>query len=222
SSMRVLPILFAEDNPTNRKLTLKQLEKLGYPAEWAEDGDRAFAKWLSGRYSMILTDCHMPGIDGYQLARLVRAHEHEHPELGRIPIVACTANAAKEEQDKTREAGMDDFLTKPLSISALSDALQKWAAKDPRAAGSAPPEPSAAQDGPVDRSVLQGYSNGDLQVELEILRDFQQGNAEDVAELRQAITAGSSDRISFAAHRVKGASRMVGINALGMAAEALQ
>lgn len=222
SSMRVLPILFAEDNPTNRKLTLKQLEKLGYPAEWAEDGDRAFAKWLSGRYSMILTDCHMPGIDGYQLARLVRAHEREHPELGRIPIVACTANAAKEEQDKTREAGMDDFLTKPLSISALSDALQKWAAKDPRAAGSAPPEPSAAQDGPVDRSVLQVYSNGDLQVELEILRDFQQGNAEDVAELRQAIAAGSSDRISFAAHRVKGASRMVGINALGMAAEALE
>jgi CheY-like chemotaxis protein len=220
-SQRVLPILFAEDNPTNRKLTLKQLEKLGYPAEWAEDGDRAFAKWLSGRYSMILTDCHMPSIDGYQLARLVRAHESEHPELGRIPIVACTANAGKEEQDKTREAGMDDFLTKPLSIAALSEALQKWAGKDQRA--EAPPAPaSAAQDGPVDRSVLQVYSNGDLQVELDILRDFQQGNTEDVDELRQAIAAGSGDRIGFAAHRVKGASRMVGINALGAAAEALE
>ncbi|RBL65738.1 hybrid sensor histidine kinase/response regulator, partial [Pseudomonas sp. MWU13-2625] len=102
----LFPILFAEDNPTNRKLTLKQLEKLGYPADWAEDGDRAFSKWLAGRYSLIRTDCQMPGIDGYQLARLVRAHEESHPERGRIPIGACTANAAKEEVDKTREAGM--------------------------------------------------------------------------------------------------------------------
>lgn len=219
----VLPILFAEDNPTNRKLTLKQLEKLGYSAEWAEDGEQAFAKWQTGRYSMILTDCHMPGIDGYQLARLVRAQEQEEPARGHIPIVACTANAAKEELDKTRDAGMDDFLTKPLSIAELSAALQKWTTTGsvPEAA---PPPPAAAgpEDGPVDRSVLQVYSNGDLQVELEILRDFQQGNAEDVGELRSAIAEGSSDRVSFAAHRVKGASRMVGVNALGAAAEAVE
>lgn len=221
-----LPILFAEDNPTNRKLTLKQLEKLGYAAEWAEDGEQAFAKWQSGRYSMILTDCHMPGIDGYQLARLVRAREQEEAEGSRIPIVACTANAAKEELDKTREAGMDDFLTKPLSIAELSAALQKWTTAEAGAKTAAPPaaaEPEGgSEDGPVDRSVLQVYSNGDLQVELEILRDFQQGNAEDVAELRSAIAEGSSDRVSFAAHRVKGASRMVGIKALGEAAEAVE
>ncbi|UGA38244.1 response regulator [Chromobacterium haemolyticum] len=148
---------------------------------------------------MILTDCHMPGIDGYQLARLVRAQEQEEPARGHIPIVACTANAAKEELDKTRDAGMDDFLTKPLSIAELSAALQKWTTTGsvPEAA---PPPPAAAgpEDGPVDRSVLQVYSNGDLQVELEILRDFQQGNAEDVGELRSAIAEGSSDRVASA------------------------
>ncbi|AXE31421.1 hypothetical protein DK842_16875 [Chromobacterium phragmitis] len=238
----LFPILFAEDNPTNRKLTLKQLEKLGYPADWAEDGDRAFSKWLSGRYSLILTDCHMPGIDGYQLARLVRAHEESHPERGRIPIVACTANAAKEEVDKTRDAGMDDFLTKPLSILALEATLRKWMgamagepsierdmAPEPSGdAASAPEQEAAKQDGveggesPIDRSVLEVYSNGDLSVELEILREFQTGNSEDVAELRAAMEAEDAERIGFSAHRIKGASRMVGANGMGDAAETVE
>ncbi|MFB9158425.1 ATP-binding protein [Chromobacterium violaceum] len=232
----LFPILFAEDNPTNRKLTLKQLEKLGYPADWAEDGDRAFSKWLSGRYSLILTDCHMPGIDGYQLARLVRAHEESHPERGRIPIVACTANAAKEEVDKTREAGMDDFLTKPLSILALEATLRKWmgsmsgsppdgaaASSDvPGKAEVAEPPPLDAPRIPVDRSVLEVYSNGELSVELEILREFQTGNSEDVAELRAAMAAEDAERIGFSAHRIKGASRMVGANGMGDAAEAVE
>ncbi|AUH51599.1 hypothetical protein CXB49_12610 [Chromobacterium sp. ATCC 53434] len=231
------PILFAEDNPTNRKLTLKQLEKLGYPADWAEDGDRAFSKWLSGRYSLILTDCHMPGIDGYQLARLVRAHEESHPERGRIPIVACTANAAKEEMDKTREAGMDDFLTKPLSIYSLEAVLSKWmgqgggadgvetlAAPVAPVAADAPAEsaPAPAEAPPVDRSVLEVYSNGELSVELEILREFQTGNNEDVAELRAALAADDAERVGFSAHRIKGASRMVGANAMGDAAETVE
>ncbi|POA99790.1 hypothetical protein C2134_04780 [Chromobacterium sinusclupearum] len=235
------PILFAEDNPTNRKLTLKQLEKLGYPADWAEDGDRAFSKWLAGRYSLILTDCHMPGIDGYQLARLVRAYEASHPECGRIPIVACTANAAKEEVDKTREAGMDDFLTKPLSIHALQSTLSKWMRSvgdsgeqtilPPEAAMEPLPQSAGqagAQDGednlsvPIDRSVLQVYSNGDLSMELEILREFQTGNQEDVAALREALQSRDPDKIGFAAHRIKGASRMVGANDLGAAAEAVE
>ncbi|WP_052877998.1 PAS domain-containing hybrid sensor histidine kinase/response regulator [Chromobacterium subtsugae] len=226
----LFPILFAEDNPTNRKLTLKQLEKLGYPADWAEDGDRAFSKWLAGRYSLILTDCHMPGIDGYQLARLVRAHEESHPERGRIPIVACTANAAKEEVDKTREAGMDDFLTKPLSIHSLEAVLRKWMGHggeeeiEPLARELAPPPPpEPAQDPlPVDRSVLEVYSNGELSVELEILREFQTGNLEDVAELRAALQAEDADRVGFSAHRIKGASRMVGANEMGAAAEAVE
>jgi CheY-like chemotaxis protein/HPt (histidine-containing phosphotransfer) domain-containing protein len=235
------PILFAEDNPTNRKLTLKQLEKLGYPADWAEDGDRAFSKWLAGRYSLILTDCHMPGIDGYQLARLVRAYEASHPECGRIPIVACTANAAKEEVDKTREAGMDDFLTKPLSIHALQSTLSKWmrsvgdsgeqAILPPEAAMEPLPQPALpadAHDGedslsvPIDRSVLEVYSNGDVSMELEILREFQTGNQEDVAVLREALQSRDPDKIGFAAHRIKGASRMVGATDLGAAAEAVE
>ncbi|MBV8679253.1 MAG: response regulator, partial [Aquitalea sp.] len=74
-----LPILLAEDNPTNRKLATRQLEKLGYRVELAEDGAEAYAKWQNGHYSLLLTDCQMPNTDGYQLARLIRNFETEHP-----------------------------------------------------------------------------------------------------------------------------------------------
>ncbi len=223
-----MSLLFAEDNPTNRKLTLKQLEKLGYPVDWAEDGAQAFALWQKGSYSLLLTDCHMPGTDGYQLARLIRSYEAQHPERGRMPIIACTANAGQEEMDKTREAGMDDFLTKPLSINALSATLEKWRQT---MADREQPETSmtdispAAQTGdalPVDRSVLEVYSDGDIAVELEILHDFDTANDEDMVTLRQAIAAGDAEAIARAAHRVKGASRMVGANPTGNAAEAIE
>ncbi len=121
-----LPILFAEDNPTNRKLATLQLEKLGYRVELAEDGAEAYAKWQDGHFSLLLTDCQMPNTDGYQLARLIRNYEAEHPARPPTIIIACTANAGVEEQEKTSAAGMNDFLTKPLSIVALSAMLDKY------------------------------------------------------------------------------------------------
>ncbi|WP_159877482.1 ATP-binding protein [Aquitalea denitrificans] len=120
------PILFAEDNPTNRKLATRQLEKLGYRVELAEDGAEAYAKWQNGNYSLLLTDCQMPNTDGYQLARLIRNYEAEHPSRPPTIIIACTANAGVEEQEKTSSVGMNDFLTKPLSIAALSTMLSKY------------------------------------------------------------------------------------------------
>ncbi|WP_374553893.1 ATP-binding protein [Aquitalea pelogenes] len=218
-----LPILFAEDNPTNRKLTLRQLEKLGYTAECAEDGAQAYAMWQAGRYSLLLTDCHMPVTDGYELARLIRAYEAEHPERGRLPIIACTANAGQEELNKTSAAGMDDFLTKPLAINILSAMLKKWLHN----AAESVMEPSNAMSSastscPVDRSVLEVYSDGDMAVELEILHDFAQANQEDMDALRQAVNAANADQLAWAAHRIKGASRMVGANDMGNAAEAVE
>jgi len=224
------PILFAEDNATNRKLTCMQLEKLGYSVDVAEDGARAYEKWRVGKYCLVLTDCHMPVIDGYQLVRLVRADEAGHPDAGRIPIIACTANSGQEERDKTRLVGMDDFLTKPLSITTLSATLNRWlnsvetpAVDVPASAALAEPAlDGASAASPVDRSLLEVYSNGDWSVELGILHDFQQGNAEDVAALHQALANQDAAQVAWFAHRIKGASRMVGARALGDQAEALE
>lgn len=178
---------------------------------------------------MLLTDCHMPNIDGYELARLIRAYEAEHPERGRIPIIACTANAAKEELDKTQAAGMDDFMTKPLSLLTISAMLEKWLTTTP---GSATPTPFAEprqelaftmdNTSPIDRSALEIYSNGDIQIELDILKDFQSSNQEDVEALSDAVHTDNAERISWSAHRIKGASRMVGAMALGDVAEQLE
>ncbi|WP_051228876.1 hybrid sensor histidine kinase/response regulator [Paludibacterium yongneupense] len=227
------PVLFAEDNATNRKLAALQLAKLGYPVDLAVDGKQAFEKWLSGKYCLLLTDCHMPDVDGYQLARMVRGHEATHPERGRIPIVACTANAGAEEREKTLLAGMDDFLTKPLAITTLAAMLDKWlsephvagCAGDPAAEAEAEAisgHVNAAPESPVDRSMLEVYSNGDLSIEYAILCDFQQANRDDVDVLRHALESLDSAKITWAAHRIKGASRMVGAVALGASAEAIE
>ncbi|SMF29715.1 ATP-binding protein [Pseudogulbenkiania subflava] len=219
------PILFVEDNPTNRKLGQKQLELLGYPVEVAEDGVQALQRWRSGHFSLILTDCHMPVMDGYQLARAIRQHEQLGEGGGRIPIVACTANAGKEEADRALAAGMDDFLTKPLNLAQLGGMLEKWLCSPvvaDKAAVVPGREPAAPKGEPVERSALAVYSNGDRMLEWEILQDFLQSNLEDVAALRAAVDANDSARVAWAAHRIKGASRMVGAMALGAVAETLE
>ncbi|MDN0075802.1 ATP-binding protein [Crenobacter sp. SG2303] len=227
AAVNVLPILFVEDNPTNRKLTLKQLQKLGYRADWAENGVEALQKWQRGRYGLILTDCHMPEMDGYQLAREVR-HLEQLRGMDRTPIIACTANAGKEEAMRTQAAGMDDFLTKPLGLMVLSAALGRWLSGN-GAERPAPPAPSSESPAlaeptvpPLDQAMLAVYSEGDLAVEKDILRDFLTSNDDDVEGLRQALRQQDAEQMAWFAHRIKGASRMVGAGALGQSAEVLE
>ena len=85
-------VLLADDHPTNRMLLVRQMNMLGYAAESAENGVEALAKWKSGRFGIVITDCNMPEMDGYELTRSIR--ELESASGGkRIPIIACTANA---------------------------------------------------------------------------------------------------------------------------------
>ena len=226
-SSALLPVLLVEDNPINRKLTVRQFELLGYPVVVAEDGLQAVSYWQAQSFSMILTDCHMPNMDGYALARLIREQEAAC-QLPRLPIIACTANAGKEEADKTREAGMDDFMTKPLGLAALKSMLEKWLAGSTAdgATISTDVTPDAivpvTNGEPIDRLALEIYSNGDWSLEQAILDEFMQGNQEDMQALGEAVQTADAVRIAWSAHRIKGASRMVGAMALGDAAEALE
>ena len=231
----LLPVLFVEDNPTNRKLTLKQFDLLGYPVEAAENGVEAVTKWQKGEYSLILTDCHMPEMDGYELARTIRYYEGIVFDSRRIPIIACTANASREEVEKTSAAGMDDFMTKPLSLGTLKAMLEKWITqanddairegeqrKLPQQDDSETEVAAFAMAMPIDRSVLEVYSGGDWMMERAILDEFIQANDEDVAALQAAVEADNVERVAWSAHRIKGASRMVGAMMLGDAAEILE
>lgn len=116
-------LLLAEDNETNREVITEQLRILGYYAETAEDGVLAFNKWKSGRYALLLTDCHMPNMDGFELTAAIRQMEGATSHL---PIIAITANAMQGEAEHCRQRGMDDYLSKPLRLNELKLMLQKW------------------------------------------------------------------------------------------------
>jgi len=116
-------ILLAEDNETNRDVLSEQLRLLGFDAEMAEDGAQALEKWRSGRFALLLTDCQMPNMDGFELTSAIRAEEHL---LTRLPIIAITGNAMQGEAQRCLDAGMDDYLSKPLRMRELGAMLAKW------------------------------------------------------------------------------------------------
>jgi CheY-like chemotaxis protein len=116
-------VLLAEDNLVNQKVAVRMLEKLECRVEVVADGVAALAAWRDGNFDLILMDCQMPGMDGYEAAREIRKLEHGQRH---IRIVALTANAMKGDEEKCRAAGMDDYLTKPIDrvqLEACVDAL---------------------------------------------------------------------------------------------------
>ncbi len=121
-------ILVAEDNVVNQKVACRILEKLGLRVDVAADGEAAFRAWSSGRYDLILMDCQMPIMDGYEATRKIRAREGagEH-----IPIIALTAHAMKGADNECLSAGMDDYLSKPIDRERLQEALQRWLEDEP-------------------------------------------------------------------------------------------
>jgi two-component system sensor histidine kinase/response regulator len=118
-----LHILVAEDNPVNQKVAMGILARIGHTAELARNGAEAVAKVLSGRFDLVLMDMQMPEVDGLEGTRRIRALEGD---LARIPIVAMTANAMKGDRKICLDAGMDDYLTKPITRSELVAVLDRW------------------------------------------------------------------------------------------------
>ncbi|MBL8327225.1 MAG: PAS domain-containing protein [Rubrivivax sp.] len=137
-------ILVAEDEPVNRMVLLRQLELLGHQTEVAVDGAQALQMWQLNRYDLLLTDLHMPMMDGYALAREIRAREAAGSAADqRMPILALTANALQGEEGRALAAGVDEYLTKPIRMQELQQVLARWLVVEPgsgRADGAAAPD----------------------------------------------------------------------------------
>jgi signal transduction histidine kinase/ActR/RegA family two-component response regulator len=118
-------ILLAEDNVVNQKVAARVLEKAGFAVDVASDGRQAVDAWRRGTYDLILMDCQMPQLDGYEATREIRREERETGAVRRIPIIALTAHAMKGAADDCRRAGMDDYLTKPLDREQLRRCLKE-------------------------------------------------------------------------------------------------
>ena len=117
-------ILLAEDIPTNQKVATRMLEKIGCSVFVAENGAIAFERFKSERFDLVLMDCQMPEMDGFEATRAIRAHEAQFG--GRIPIVALTANAMEGDRERCIQSGMDDFVSKPVRRETLILALERW------------------------------------------------------------------------------------------------
>jgi CheY-like chemotaxis protein len=111
-------VLVVEDNEINGVVMLKKLEVLGYSATIAYNGPEGLKKWQSGWFDLVLTDCHLPIMDGYEMAQSLR-HKEAEKGLERTPIIAVTANALAGESDKCLANGMDDYISKPVELDIL-------------------------------------------------------------------------------------------------------
>lgn len=203
-------ILVAEDDEINRKVILRQLDLLGYAAEVAADGEEALELWRSGDHALVLTDIHMPKLDGYQLIRKIRKENQE----SRTPVLALTANALRGEAARARKAGADDYLTKPLEIEVLGAAIAKWLAPhsalptrqvEPVALAS-----TAAEEAAVDLDVLKSLVGDDPTVIKEFLADYLSVADSNLTEIRSARDEDDFRGISDATHRLKSSSRSIG------------
>jgi signal transduction histidine kinase/DNA-binding response OmpR family regulator len=125
-------ILVAEDNPINQKLVRRILEKSGCQVDVADNGAEAVDMWAASSYDIVLMDCQMPVMDGFEAAHEIRRREAD--KVRRTPIVALTANTMQGDRDKCLEAGMDDFISKPFSATTLHNALQHWIRPRPQPA----------------------------------------------------------------------------------------
>ena len=119
-------ILLVEDYPTNQQVALRHLQKAGYQVDLAEDGKQAVEVYSKKRFDLIIMDIQMPVMDGFQATEAIRNIENKDDHEDRIPIIAMTAHAVKGYREKCIEAGMNDYLTKPLRRKALVEMIEKW------------------------------------------------------------------------------------------------
>ncbi|MCC6161095.1 MAG: response regulator [Nitrosomonas sp.] len=208
-------ILVAEDNEINQKVIRQQLALLGLAADIVVNGVEALQRWKSGEYALILTDLHMPEMDGYQLTQSIRAEKSGHY---RIPVIALTANALKGEAEKCRALGMDDYLSKPVQLEQLKSVLEKWLPVTAQATRQTEPFSqllSAKRKTVVDIDVLKSLVGDDQAIIKEFLRDFVEDARKIAEQLQHAVTEGRVEEAKSLSHKLKSSARSVGALSLG-------
>lgn len=186
-------ILLVEDNPTNQRVALATLARIGYRADAATNGHEALAALGRRSYDLILMDCQMPEMDGYEATRIIRGPDSPVTN-SKLPIIAMTANALKGDRELCLAAGMDDYLTKPITPRSLAEILARHLI-----ALEAPIAPPPA----VDWVGFVGSIDGDEPLARELLEQFSQELSEHLARLR---TAGDSDSQQRALHTIRNAA----------------
>ncbi len=215
-----LRILLVEDNAVNQRLATKLLEKLECQSEIAANGREALSRLAQGSYDLILMDCQMPEMDGYETTRQIRASESA---FAGIPIIAMTANAMRGDREKCLSAGMNDYLTKPIKAEELERMLGRWAPG--RSTGGSVGTSEKQEQGPAfDQDALDQLKGYDPTFALvaELCRLFLQETPRRLEEIGAAIESGDPERLGFAAHALKSTCWILGAKRMGQLATELE
>ncbi len=218
-------ILVAEDNLINQKVALGQLRKLGYDAEVVANGLDVLDAMARKTYDLIFMDCQMPEMDGYRTSREIRSRERagEH-----VVIIALTASAMRGEREKCLEAGMDDYISKPVDIAELERILSIWKSYRGAAASglsAAMPDevPSLAPDAAydvLDRQIVSGLrmmdENGQPVLFYELIDLFLRDAPERLGALRSAVASGDAAALCTVSHKLNGGAAILGAKGLSM------
>ncbi|MDQ1603916.1 MAG: two-component system, sensor histidine kinase and response regulator, partial [Actinomycetota bacterium] len=216
-------LLLAEDNPINQKVAVAMLAGSGYVIDTVSDGAAAVAAVIARPYDMILMDCQMPGLSGYEATAAIRAHEGSE---WHTPIIALTAGARREDRERCLAEGMDSYLAKPLRKGALLALVAKTMRNGPT-----PTDPplvghAAASEVMIDPEVLDELfvlgEGGELPFLADLVDQFVRETEPRLVDLREALEAGDADDVIRIAHIIQGSGCQLGGRRLALSCGRLE
>jgi CheY-like chemotaxis protein len=211
-------VLVAEDNAINQLVVARLLESLGYAVDTVVNGQRAVEAVHQGHYALVLMDCHMPQMDGFAATAAIRRDEAGRGQ--HTPIVAVTADALVGDAEKSLAAGMDDHLTKPITLERLAAVVGRWIA------GSGAADPVADARGPLDPGVLAALQGAERRSHAGLLARmitlYLRDTPTHLVALQEAVAQGDAGRVEEVAHGLKGGSAQLGATRMAGLCAALQ
>jgi len=208
-----LQLLVVEDNQVNQAVVLGILKNLGYRADVVADGHSALRILAQKDYDLVLMDCQLPDLDGYEATRRIRRPDSTVRNHD-IPIIATTAHAFAGDREKCLDAGMNDYITKPLRREALEQAIEQWTGGTLAPVDRAPMPPPASSPNPgavaFDQEDLVERLMGNEDLARRIARGFVDDMPNQLALLAQAVSNFDAPAVRMVAHSIKGAAANVG------------
>jgi PAS domain S-box-containing protein len=239
-------VLVADDNETNQMVAVRMLRRLGFQADVAANGLEAIEALSRIAYDVVLMDCQMPEMDGYAAARAIR--QGESPNGGHTPIVAMTANAMRGDREKCLEAGMDDYLAKPVKLEELEAVMRRWTkskaeAKTRHSAAAGRPPRKKDRPARAPHGATGSRTTGrSAAIDTEVIEELRQADGQGgggflgalidkflldeaprrLASVKAAIAESDPQALSKAAHALKGSSAILGARAMASLCVALE
>ena len=233
-------VLLAEDHPVNQEVAASMLRILACEVNVVEDGQAALTALMDQPYDIVLMDCNMPVMDGFEATSEIRRREVS-AGMQRIPVVALTANALQGDRERCLAAGMDDYLSKPFTFPELTDLLERWLPPGmqfenghtaPAAASASdslehhPKSDAEALDPTLDLSVLEGIramdSDGQGDFLQGLIEKYLNNSSTDLQNLESSMRIGDAEALGKTAHRLKSASANLGAMTLASLCKELE